>query len=375
VSFGVERTPVSTATLLYGLAKRTIRGGDISDEAAKALMGLSIATAVGAAVKEGWITGGGPTDPGTRDLLFASGWRPYSFKIPETVPGVGGQYLHYGRLEPLGVSIGMVADFIDLFDLEEPEELPPAIGAAFQRNLTSKTWVSGITGVLNAVEDFDRHGQAYTLRSIGSLVPNVAAQLSRAMDPVLRDPETLGEALASRTPTQSTTIPPRLDVRGDPIQRPGTAVERFISPIQRSPVVHDPVAETLLHLGIPLTAPSERITLPEGVVLSRQDRQVLQQARGKEVYGRLRRIVDRPGFQDAPEAQQTRVLERAKRAASSFVADRARRRLRRGIPLRLEELTKFAQRTEPPRRPGVFGDLDNIRRFIDDLPGPPPGPP
>ena len=51
----------------------------------------------------GLITGGGPKRQQDRIRLRKTGWQPYSFKI-------GDKYYPYGRVEPLAMIMGTVAD-------------------------------------------------------------------------------------------------------------------------------------------------------------------------------------------------------------------------------------------------------------------------
>ena len=70
-------------------------------------MGTTILGLAGILSSQGMITGGGPKDYELRKVLYRKGWRPYSIKI-------GDKWVSYGRLEPLSVVIGTLADFIEI---------------------------------------------------------------------------------------------------------------------------------------------------------------------------------------------------------------------------------------------------------------------
>ena len=70
-------------------------------------MGNTFLGAAGALAAFGLITGGGPQNVDDRIRLRKSGWQPYSLKVGDT-------YYPYGRIEPLAMIFGTVADFTDM---------------------------------------------------------------------------------------------------------------------------------------------------------------------------------------------------------------------------------------------------------------------
>ena len=66
----------------------------------------------------GNITGGYHPDKNIRQIQQSQGFVPYSLKIPGT-----DTYIQYGRLDPIGMLIGVVADFSQIYsDLDEKRE-------------------------------------------------------------------------------------------------------------------------------------------------------------------------------------------------------------------------------------------------------------
>jgi hypothetical protein len=216
------RTPL--APLAKSFWTDVTKGGRARDEAlARVTLGTAIAGSVAALAEAGIVTGNGPSDPAERAALLATGWQPQSIKI-------GGKYYQYGRLEPLAMQIGLAADFATLskfMDKKQLEEAGTAITLAIAKNLASKTYLQGISDLMEAFSDPDRYGEGYVKKMAASFIPNVLPQTASAIDPILRDTtaETFaGELLntaKSRVPGLSDNLPSRLDPWGDRITRTG----------------------------------------------------------------------------------------------------------------------------------------------------------
>lgn len=247
-------------------------GGRTRDRAlAKVSMGTGITGTIGYLYGQDLITGGGPTDPGERAALLATGWQPYSFKIGDT-------YYSYARLEPISTVLGVSADFFSLQDQlnkDEAENVPVLLGMSLAKNVLDKTFLQGISNFFEAVLDPDRYGERYLEGLAASFVPNVLPQVARGIDPTLRETETFTEVLQSRTPFASEALPERLDAWGDEIVRVGytkpedsplwgslTAVTNILNPVRTSKVdASSPVKTEVARLGMKVSLPQETISV------------------------------------------------------------------------------------------------------------------
>lgn len=137
---------------------------------------------------EGKVTGRGPDDPSTRKLLLAGGWQPYSIKVGE-------KWFSYSRTDPFASIIGVAADLAtDSNDLS-PKQLESAHMELFNSILSqiqSKTWLSGVSDLVEAIDDPERFLASYASRVAGSFVPTVVAHAAAASDPVMRDTRATG---------------------------------------------------------------------------------------------------------------------------------------------------------------------------------------
>lgn len=126
-------------------------------------------TAAGLA-STGMLTGAPPKDPKLRALQEAQGIKPWSIKIGDT-------YVSYRRGDPYGMFLGMAADinriFEDLPDMKRDEVAMSAI-VALANNLTSKTYLQGITEVISAMTDPDKNLLTLAKNRAATYVPQSA---------------------------------------------------------------------------------------------------------------------------------------------------------------------------------------------------------
>lgn len=257
-----ERTPL--AALSTKVRSDISAGGARRDLAlAKISMGSMMMSIAAIMAAEGKITGGGPSDPKVHANLRRQGWQPYSLKI-------GDKYVQFGRLEPLGMIFGLAADFAEITGLAgdeltpEAENLASAISMVIARNVTSKTWLKGVSEAVQAMDDPDRYGNKYIQNYARSLVPSVLAQAERSIDPEMEAVYGISDSIKSRIPVYSADLLPRRDLWGDPMTTQiGTGKRSWseiaystLSPIYVSEEKNSPIDKELSRMKIGISKSS-----------------------------------------------------------------------------------------------------------------------
>ncbi len=291
VKFAAERSA-------FGLLMSDVRA-DLSgrngkaaqnDAAAKMILGSTLSLwAVGMAL-EGDITGGGPDDWRQRQRLMSAGWQPYSIKIGDT-------FYSYRRIEPFNLLFGIAADMVELtHSLDRVDKsrhnLLERIGAKLTfgvaQNITSTTWMSGISDAIEAINSPEHKGARFLQRLAGSALPTVSSHIARdgipgiyEGDPVIRESRDFLDELRSRTPIISKDLQGRYDIWGEPIIREGGAGPDILSPINIRTDKNDPVKEEAVRLGIGPSPVNRRVM---GVTLTSAERAEYQRIAGKLGY-------------------------------------------------------------------------------------------
>lgn len=269
MKFAGERTPL--AWLSRNVREELAAGGARRDMAiAKMATGSMVMATTATLAAQGHITGGGPADPKAKATLRRQGWQPYSVKI-------GDKYVSYNRVEPLGMLMGVAADFAEIAGLAgdemapELDRLAAAIVMSFSKNVTSKTWLRGVSSAIEAIEDPQRYGAQWIQGYARSTVPAIVAQAERTISPEMEAVYSLSDAIRARIPGLSKDLPPRRDFWANPISsaiggKRGwlEAATSAVNPFYISQHKESPIDKELLRIGLPLSKP-QRVQTFEGV--------------------------------------------------------------------------------------------------------------
>jgi hypothetical protein len=264
---GIEYSPVNFGRILARqmgwMGEGKLTPAEFHMTMARAMVGTGIQLAVYQLAKQGLITGSGPTEKNKRDALYRTGWQPYSVKI-------GNKYYSYFRLEPFGTILGLAADFTELtqnMDEDEKNYVFDKIAMSIGRNLSSKTFLQGISNVVNVITDPSRYGENWIEQLAGSTVPATGLMnwASRTIDPNLREVHGILDAIKYRIPGVSKTLPARQDIWGEEIKKEGITkgiggdIWRAVSPVQVSTAKEDEVESELSRLGYFPGKPSKNV--------------------------------------------------------------------------------------------------------------------
>lgn len=236
------------------------------------VIGGAIWAASGYLAMTGQVTGGGPSSKAEREVLLASGWRPYSFVI--TNEQGEKEYIEYRRFDPISMVMGLAADYQQArayMDEDSASEVAMAMSLAMANNVTNKTYFTGLTELLKAVTSPDVSMKGYLQNRIASLVPNFFARASSAEDDYLREARSVLDAVKRRIPELSEDLPVKRNILGEPVTppsgylpftdtlSPGMAqrISRMVSPAAFSKEVDDPVKQEIARLSYGFSLPSK----------------------------------------------------------------------------------------------------------------------
>lgn len=257
MSYTFERTPL--ALLSKSVREELNAGGARRDLALGKIAAGSMIMAVAADLAlSGQITGAGPTDPKLKNIKRATGWQPYSIKSGDT-------YYAYNRLDPVGALIGLSADMSEIMgqvDEATADQLATAAVLSIVQNMSSKTYMSGVTEFLDAIDSSSTDPEAnnykltrYLQRLAGSMVPASVANIERVMSPEMSATYGYLDRVKSRIPGFSDDLPPRRNIFGEPVVLEGGIGPDIMSPIYTSTDKQDPIADEIVRQQTALSMP------------------------------------------------------------------------------------------------------------------------
>lgn len=292
------------------------------------MLGSAVMAGIYMLAKDGLITGGGPPDPEERRNWLKTGKVPYGIRV-------GDRWISLARIEPLATTLGMAADLAQASDDKIAGDFADKLHASIVNNITNKTYLEGIVSFAEAMGDPDRYGARVWKRLIGAAVPNMLASAARAIDPTIRQTDSISETLMSRIPILSTTVPARLTGTGEPVQRGESALSRFASPFRYSEEAGPEanLERLFLETGYNPSAPPRTISIPGGrgrKVELTQDERRLYSEYVRRASGFARALAKNEDWSGLDVYAKEEVLKRIYR----FAHDAARREVYRSIFVR-----------------------------------------
>ncbi len=329
------------------------------------------------AANNGSITGSGPANPKQREVLMATGWRPYSFV--QTQDDGSKTYVDYRRLDPAATMIGLVADIAEIsHHLDDPDYhgLFNGVVMSLSQNITSRTYLRGLselTTVLGSQNPDDV--QRVLDNRAGSYVPGYVASFNN--DPYMRDIRTWTDALRRRVPGVSKDLPPRRDMFGDPVPvpvgfsidgEPETGAPR-VSPFAFSKRIGDPVKEELANVAMATPGGDHGFNKPpktmEGLDLTKYTDGTGQDAydhyqelhgqvtiKGKNMSDALDSMINSSFYQNLPDPKDSDARLRALQSTISQYRDEAKKQLFKDVPEikdQLDALNKAHRQQQAPK--------------------------
>jgi hypothetical protein len=343
----IGRSPagfVEAAKKAYDYRQGKATRGEVLDSFARPLVGTAIMAGFGTLASKGLMTGGGPADQRQQRMLKDTGWQPYSFVFPQKDGSK--VYVPYSRFQPISNLLGVAADMVEAKNSPDKQNLFEKGLATIKDNLLDDSYLKGLTSAIEAISDSDRFLPSYVAGLAGSLVPNIVARGAQAVDSTMRDtspeakglagtPERIAKTIQSRIPGLSQSLPARKTSTGEDVQRPGSALSRFASPVQ--PSTQKPgqdLEQLMVSLDMSRAAPSREATIPHGkgarIRLEEDEYKALTEA-DRVATEELRRRTQSSAFRRMDEDEQKKYIdgyyEKARASAKKKLwADRDLRR-------------------------------------------------
>jgi hypothetical protein len=284
---------------------------------ARTAIGLGVTAALAQQVAEGNITGSYPKDAAKRNAMIAAGIPEYSVKIGDT-------WYAYARVEPLATIMGSSVDGINAvrdyvskpkYDSKKEKDLVIDVVAGVTKNIISKTYLEGVSGLLQALHDPERYGGSFVNGFAGLLVPSIIAAPARGRDPYARVVTGFGEAVQARVPDfgLGLPIPSRQELPAQSMlvggERPNLAYGfAAYTGLQTTPAARNQLQEEIARTKVDYNLPGKTL---RGVELSGEDIGKYQAISSQFIEATASGLIQTVGYQNAPASMQKVMLERA----------------------------------------------------------------
>jgi len=276
-----QHTPL--AVLSKNVRADIAAGGFKRSEAlAKIGLGTTIMQIATDQALRGNITGSGTTNPGLRRHEQSLGIKPNSIKIGDT-------YVGYGGLDPIAGLISFSADMAliltnyesyDIDSQDEVDKLSTALTLLIANQVVGQGFLSGISDLFEAVSD-EQKGERFLRNVLSGFIPTGLGTVARGLDPESRMVVDLMDAIKSKIPGWSKSVPRRRNVWGEVISTSyptgngimddtGRFFNATLNPVYLSKARDSPSDQWMIENGSPISMPLKSLTL-DGVKIDLKD--------------------------------------------------------------------------------------------------------
>lgn len=257
------------------------------------------------------------------------------------------------NLQPLGIRPDQLGDM--WYAPFQPMSIPLAVGNAvaygkdpLQAGINTVVDLPFLQGISRGLRDLQEGNYAQAGINVASsipsqFVPTLGSQIAQTIDPYQRetyDPNKLQYGLNSaiaKVPFASKTLPEKIDVTGQPIERYSTKGGRklfdiFLNPTFINKKTTDPVLSELKYIygqtkETSHFMPSVKKKLeftdvdgnPQKLVLTGREFSEYQRRLGQRMYNEFDYIMDLPEYANADEYGKIKILEKAKKLVQAEV--------------------------------------------------------
>lgn len=253
-----QRLP--TAFLTHRFWNELRAGGARSDIAmAKFVAGNAALIAFADWAINGYLTGERKamrTDPtGEKQTKARIGSMPMSVNVPMK-DGTTRSFAFRG-LEPFSSHMGIAANIVEILDADyfdaedkEAQDIVVAGTMAVMSQAMSANYMSGLSSLVEMVNNPAMYGESYFERIAGTVVPTGVAQIAQANDPIMREANTYLDSIRARIPGLSDDLPPMVDAWGRDITRASGLGPMYdsLSPIASKRITPEPIDQELVRL-------------------------------------------------------------------------------------------------------------------------------
>jgi hypothetical protein len=186
------------------------------------------------------------------------------------------------------------------------------------KNIASKTFLEGISGVLQAIHDPERYGGSFINSFAGLLVPSFFAAPARSADPNMRVVTGFGEAVQNRVPNlgQEFTrenLPAQSMLYGGTRPNPSYGLAAFTG-LQTAPAEQTAVQQEAARVKLDYNLPSKSL---KGVELEGVDQSRYQALSSQWSDTMLAAMIQSPVYQSASDPMKKLLLEKGLQKARS----------------------------------------------------------
>jgi hypothetical protein len=330
----LERSPAgyiqAAGDIVRGVKTGEFDQRSFTEHMANATVGTATAFVVGKALSDSnMISLGYPAqDPKEVARWKAEGKTPYSIKM-------GNKWVSLNYVQPFGSILAYGAAYSQARKEGQTVEQATATAAAQAgKSVTSQSFLQGVSGTLQAIQDPSRKAEQFLNSTAGSVIPNFVRAFAAAQDNKQRQVNSVPEALQNGVPFYRRDLLPVVDTYGRELQRPGGpgaggAANRYLNPLRTSNDTSTDVTHEVdrLHntdpnntrMDVQPTPVNNQLSFGGNVsTLTPAQQTDLQRSVGQATNQAWSQLIQTPAYQAASDQEKVKMLNDTQNAVVDF---------------------------------------------------------
>jgi hypothetical protein len=315
----------------YGLGKGLIRSAGVvfspgkfgtlqrqaAQEIGRGVIGTAIMAIGAELMRRGLMTGDYPTDSKTQEQWKLDGRQPNSILI-------NGKWRSINSIGPQASMLlvgGKMGEKDKLDANGNPVNKAAQTGASMLKTISDASFLQGVQGVLDAVNDPTQNASKWVNSSVSGIVPNIIRDVAKGNDTsqngymIQRESNNPWQAFANSVPGLREQQLPQRTVFGEPVTGgkglPYNAFDIFNS---RPAVQNDPVINELQRLNdvgnsaTPSKLSDKQSAFGNKYVLTKEQLDQLEQTNGSQIRDQFAQMIASPSYQMASDEEKAKIL-------------------------------------------------------------------
>ena len=275
------------------------------------IVGLGAVTIIGGMASQGLITGSYPADPSERARWQENGIPPFSIKV-------GDKWVSYQRADPISTVFGLTADFFEFMRYAKEQgysltgsgpsrdkfidEAGKHFISAMKANILQKTFMEGFSDTLELLTNPTPGGIETYFEQLGQrVVPVLAKDAAKMIDPYEREADGVLEKIQSRIPGLRQMLPQQFGQYGAPKETPlvGLGFEITAEAMEQTEK-----QKQMQKIGVAISAPKRQLG---GVELNSEQYSYLME----RINTRTNQMLDRLDLEGLSKRPNQKMVRRA----------------------------------------------------------------
>lgn len=309
----INYSPIGAAkTIIENIGKGRWNQKEFVEGLGRSVTGSGLVAIGGALMTGGYMTLRAPQSETERVQWDAEGKQPNSILV-------NGEWKQAGSLGPIGLTMILGGYFAQ--GLQETGSIYEATKQAMTatgRIVSDQSFLKGVSGILNALNDPVRYADIIWSNTVGSVIPTIVGDVARAKDPNQRIVKGPVDTLQSRTPILRESLPAKVGLTGEPLPRNDSAIGTMIDPFRSSTArgQNNTVVQEMRRLkdtgenATPTYFGNTETIYGEKVTLTPEQRSKLQEISGKISNEKWSKIIATDYYKGLSDNEKSNILKR-----------------------------------------------------------------